>query len=46
MRTTPTIDYGILLDSEIHLELDSGQMKKLVRHDIVIVIQQGTRHAW
>lgn len=44
MHTTPTIDYGVLLEGEIHLELDDGEMKKLSRHDVVI--QQGNRHAW
>jgi len=44
MHTTDTVDYAVLLDGELHLELDDGQSKKLVRHDIVV--QQGTRHAW
>ncbi len=44
MHTTPTIDYGMLIEGEIHLELDDGEVKKLAKHDVVI--QQGTRHAW
>lgn len=44
MHTTDTIDYGVLLDGEIELELDDGQFKKLCRNDIVV--QNGTRHAW
>lgn len=44
MHTTPTVDYGMLLDGEIHLELDNSEIKKLAKHDVVI--QQGTRHAW
>ncbi|MEQ6437959.1 cupin domain-containing protein [Comamonas sp. w2-DMI] len=44
MHTTDTIDYGVLLDGEIHLELDNGAVKQLGRHDTVI--QNGTRHAW
>lgn len=44
MHTTDTVDYGVLLDGEIHLELDDGEQKKLSPHDVVI--QNGTRHAW
>jgi uncharacterized cupin superfamily protein len=44
MHTTSTIDYGMLLDGEIHLELDGGATKKLSPRDVVV--QNGTRHAW
>lgn len=44
MHTTDSIDYGIVLDGEIWLELDHG-MEKLVRTGD-IVVQNGTRHAW
>ena len=44
MHTTDTIDYGIVLDGEIWLELDHGRTEHLRRHDVVI--QNGTRHAW
>ena len=44
MHTTDSIDYGVLLEGEIHLELDNGAVKKLARHDVVV--QHGTRHAW
>ncbi len=44
MHTTDTIDYGIVLDGEICLELDDGQMVELKPGDVVI--QNGTRHAW
>lgn len=44
MHTTPTIDYGILLQGELWLELDNGE-QKLIRPGEV-VIQHGTRHAW
>jgi hypothetical protein len=44
MHTTDSIDYGVLLDGEIHLELDDGATKKLAPLDVVI--QNGTRHAW
>ena len=44
MHTTPTVDYGIVLDGEIWLELDEGRSMLLHQHDVVI--QNGTRHAW
>jgi hypothetical protein len=44
MHKTPTIDYGIVLDGEIWLELDDGMETRLKRHDLII--QNGTRHAW
>lgn len=44
MHTTDSVDYAVLLDGEIHLELDDGATRKLAPHDVVI--QNGTRHAW
>ena len=44
MHTTQTIDYGIVLEGEVWLELDDGKELHLKPHDIVI--QNGTRHAW
>ena len=44
MHTTETVDYGILLDGELWLELDDGREARLQPHDVVI--QNGTRHAW
>lgn len=44
MHTTPTIDYGIVLEGEIWLELDDGQTVHLKKHEVVV--QNGTRHAW
>jgi hypothetical protein len=44
MHTTPTVDYGIVLDGEIWLELDDGATVHLKQHDTVV--QQGARHAW
>jgi hypothetical protein len=43
MHTTPTIDYGILLEGELWLELDNGEQKRILPGDVVI--QQGTRQA-
>ena len=44
MHRTCSLDYGIVLDGEIDLELDSGEVKRLKSGDIVI--QRGTNHAW
>ena len=44
MHTTPTVDYGLVLQGEIVLELDDGKCTPLSAGDIVI--QNGTRHAW
>lgn len=44
MHTTPTIDYGVVLDGEIWLELDHGETRPLHQHDVIV--QNGTRHAW
>lgn len=41
---TDTIDYGVVLDGEIHLELDEGRTRLLRQGDVVV--QMGTRHAW
>ncbi|MEH3148618.1 MAG: cupin domain-containing protein [Methylobacterium frigidaeris] len=43
VHTTPTVDYGIVLDGEIWLELDEETVH-LRTHDTVV--QNGTRHAW
>jgi hypothetical protein len=44
MHTTDTVDYAIVLQGPVWLELDDGQTVELHDHDIVI--QNGTRHAW
>jgi hypothetical protein len=44
MHTTRTVDYGIVLQGEVVLELDGGQLTPLAARDIVI--QNGTRHGW
>jgi hypothetical protein len=43
-HTTDTIDYGVVLEGELWLELENGVETKLERHDVVV--QRGTRHAW
>lgn len=44
MHKTDTVDYGIVLEGEIWLELDDGQLEHLGKHDVVV--QYGPRHAW
>ncbi|EJL53533.1 hypothetical protein PMI09_03329 [Rhizobium sp. CF122] len=41
---TPTVDYGVVLDGEIWMELDNGSQTHLVQFDTFV--QNGTRHAW
>jgi mannose-6-phosphate isomerase-like protein (cupin superfamily) len=44
MHTTDSIDFGIVLQGEIHLELDDGEQRCMRAGDCVV--QNGTRHAW
>lgn len=44
MHTTDSVDYGILLEGEISLELDDGKTIAVKAGDVVV--QNGTRHAW
>lgn len=44
MHTTDSIDYDVVLDGEITLELDDDKEVVLRRHDVCV--QHGTRHAW
>ena len=44
MHRTETIDYIIVLDGEIDMELDEGRMTNLKRGDVMI--QRGTYHSW
>jgi quercetin dioxygenase-like cupin family protein len=44
MHRTETIDYGIVLEGEIHLVLDDGAATRLGPGDVVV--QRGTDHAW
>lgn len=43
MHTTPTVDYGIVLDGELCLELTDGE---IVVGPGDVIVQHGTRHAW
>lgn len=44
MHATPTVDYAIVVQGELWLELDGGQETRLQPGDVVV--QNGTRHAW
>ena len=44
MHVTPTVDYAILLDGELWLELDDGETVHLSAGDVVV--QQATRNGW
>lgn len=44
MHTTDSLDYDIVLDGEIWLELDDGAEVHLKQGDVAV--QCGTRHAW
>ena len=44
MHKTNTVDYSLVYDGEIWLELDDAKTIHLKRGDVVV--QNGTRHAW
>ena len=44
MHRTQSIDYGVVLEGEIDLELDDGATRTVRAGDIVV--QRGTIHAW
>jgi quercetin dioxygenase-like cupin family protein len=44
MHRTQSLDYGIVLQGEVDLELDDGRIVSLAAGDVVI--QRGTIHAW
>ncbi|KAL5042336.1 hypothetical protein BDW71DRAFT_190195 [Aspergillus fruticulosus] len=44
MHRTQSLDYGIVLEGEIEMQLDSGERKLLKKGDIAV--QRGTMHAW
>jgi quercetin dioxygenase-like cupin family protein len=44
MHRTSSIDYGIVLDGEIELELDSGETRSVGAGGIIV--QRGTNHLW
>ncbi|KAL4864249.1 hypothetical protein BDV12DRAFT_205838 [Aspergillus spectabilis] len=44
MHRTVSLDYGVVLEGEVELVLDSGEKRLLKRGDIAV--QRGTNHAW
>jgi hypothetical protein len=44
MPRTLSLDYGVVLEGEVEMVLDSGQTKVMKRGDVVV--QRGTIHAW
>jgi len=44
MHRTVSLDYGVVLEGEVVLELDSGETRSMKRGDVAI--QRGTNHAW
>lgn len=44
MHRTVSLDYGVVLEGEVELVLDSGETRLLKRGDVAI--QRGTNHAW
>lgn len=44
MHRTVSLDYGVVLEGEVALVLDSGEERLLKRGDVAI--QRGTNHAW
>lgn len=44
LHRTRTVDYGIVLDGEVVLELDDGTETVLTTGDVVV--QRGTAHGW
>jgi quercetin dioxygenase-like cupin family protein len=44
MHATSTIDYALILEGELWLELDDGKTVHFCAGDIVV--QQATRHGW
>ncbi|KAH8174566.1 cupin domain-containing protein [Sarocladium implicatum] len=44
MHRTKSLDYGVVLEGEMELILDSGETRLLKRGDVAV--QRGTMHAW
>ena len=44
MHKTNTVDYAVVFEGEMWLELDDGKTVHLEKGDVVV--QNGTRHAW
>jgi quercetin dioxygenase-like cupin family protein len=44
MHRTVSLDYGVVLEGEVELILDSGEVRLMRRGDVAV--QRGTNHAW
>lgn len=44
MHRTVSLDYGVVLEGEVELVLDSGETRLLRKGDVAV--QRGTNHAW
>ena len=44
MHRTQSLDYGVVLEGEIYMDLDGGDTRLLKKGDIAV--QRGTLHAW
>ena len=44
MHRTVSLDYGVLLEGNVDLVLDSGEVRSMKRGDVAI--QRGTNHEW
>ena len=44
MHRTQSLDYGVVLEGEVEMQLDSGESRILKRGDVAV--QRGTNHAW
>ena len=44
MHRTPSLDYGVVLEGEMELVLDSGEPRLMKRGDVAV--QRQTNHAW
>ncbi|RHZ43197.1 cupin domain-containing protein [Aspergillus thermomutatus] len=44
MHRTVSLDYGVVLEGEVELILDSGETRLMKRGDVSV--QRGTNHAW
>jgi quercetin dioxygenase-like cupin family protein len=44
MHRTPSCDFGVVIEGEVELVLDSGETRLLKRGDVAV--QRGTNHAW
>ena len=44
MHRTNSVDYGIVMDGDLDMEVDGGEVVHLKAGDVVV--QRGTNHAW